>query len=297
MRADPSLAPAIQSFMLFCRIEKGLAANTLAAYQRDLDGFCRWLSGSGRAPWDPETFRGYLDHLYHSGLAPRSIARQLTTLRNWTRFLAAEGRIDHDPAALLLAPRTGKPLPKPLSRAQTEALLSAPAADQPGGLRDRAIVALFYSSGLRVSELCALRVGDLLAAQGLVRVEGKGGKERLVPVGREALVALERYLQEARGKLLGGRSSPYLFVSNRGGLLRRQAVWRSLRGYGVAAGAERVSPHRLRHSFATHLLEGGADLRSVQTMLGHADISTTQIYTQVARAQLKRTLLAHHPRA
>ncbi len=297
MSADCPVAPAIQSFIGFCRIEKGLSANTLAAYQRDLGEFGHWVTEGGHAPFEPATFRLFLDSLYARGLAARSIARHLTTLRNWTRYLVTEGRIQHDPAALLVAPRTGRSLPKPLGRQDLEAMATAPPAGNPAGVRDRAILALLYSSGLRVSELCTLRPGDLLTAQGLVRVQGKGSKQRLVPVGREALDAIEAYLQTARPALLRGRPSPFLFVSNRGLALRRQVVWRSLRQYGMETGSAGVSPHRLRHSFATHLLEGGADLRSVQTMLGHADIGTTQIYTQVARSELKRVLLTHHPRA
>jgi integrase/recombinase XerD len=296
MSADCPVAPAIQSFLGFCRIEKGLAANSVAAYRRDLERFAEWTSRYPGDPWEASALRAYTDQLYAQGLAPRTIARQLTALRNCTRFLVSEGKLSRDPAALLIAPRTGRSLPKPLGRAETEALTAAPDPDQDSGIRDRAIIALLYSSGLRASELCGLRPGDLMIAEGVLRVQGKGNKQRLVPVGREAIAAIEAYVAGARGKLLRGKACPFLFVGNRGRALSRQILWGILRRHGIAAGAAGVSPHRLRHSFATHLLEGGADLRSVQTMLGHADIGTTQIYTQVAASHLRKVLLKHHPR-
>ncbi len=289
----------VQAFLSYCRIEKGLADNTIEAYRRDLERFCTfWLSEGRQELPDASAVRGYVDSLRASGLSSRSIARNLSALRNFCGFLLREGILRRDPMARAPLLRQWRTLPNYLSLPEVEALIAAPDCGRPNGLRDRAMIGLLYASGLRVSELCQLQVSDLNRELGVVRVIGKGNKQRLVPVGREALQAVEAYLREARGRLLKGRSSPYLFVSARGRPLSRQAFWKLLGGYAARAGlGKRLSPHTVRHSFATHLLEGGADLRSVQLMLGHADISTTQIYTHVLRSRLRQTFDEHHPRA
>lgn len=293
------LALAVQAYLDFCRVEKGLAALSMEAYASDLEQFGRWAAqhSPGELPGS-EAVRGYLDFLYASGLAPRSVARHLTTLRNFFRFLLSEGSISQDPTALIPLPRQWRTLPKHLNQQQVTQLADAPAPDKSTGLRDRAMVDLLYASGLRVSELCRAEISDLNLEMGLIRVFGKGSKQRLVPVGQTALESIRAYLEAGRGRLLKGRQSKYLFVTARGGALTRQGFWKALGIHGRQAGlAQALSPHVLRHTFATHLLEGGADLRSVQTMLGHADISTTQIYTHVMRSRLRQTIENHHPRA
>ncbi len=298
----PSPAPysaEIQAFLDYCRIEKGLSANSLDAYGRDLARFAAGCPpGHGQRLPGADEIRKYLDSLYKAGLESRSVARHLTTLRNFFGFLLREGRAERDPTAYLVAPKQWQNLPTYLSHKEIERLLEAPDAARPTGVRDRAMLALLYSSGLRVSELCELQLSDFNEDLGVVRVMGKGNKQRLVPAGRPAIAAVEAWRQSARPALLRGRTSRFLFVTARGGRLTRQAFWKALAGYGRKVGIFRhLTPHVLRHSFATHLLEGGADLRSVQTMLGHADISTTQIYTHVLRSRLRRTVDEHHPRA
>ena len=290
----------IRAYLDFCRIEKGLAALTIDAYSRDLlqfDDWCRKQGTSAEVPSD-EHLRRYLDSLYDSGLAGRSIGRHLVSLRNFYRFLLAENQISHDPTALVPLPRQGKALPKFLNRQQVENLTSPTDLEGPLRVRDSAMCELLYASGLRVSELCRLETADLNAELGVLRVLGKGNKQRMVPVGQQALSAIETYLAEARPLILKSRVSKHLFVTARGGPLTRQGFWKALGLRGRRAGIfEGLSPHVLRHTFATHLLEGGADLRSVQTMLGHSDISTTQIYTHVARSRLRQVVDQHHPRA
>lgn len=289
----------ILAFLDFCRIEKGLSKNTLDAYRRDLERFAGFAqpSSSAQLP-DRNELAAYVDGLYRAGLSSRSIARHITTLRNFYKFLVQQGVVAVDPASWLASPKQWASLPKYLSVRQVEALIASPSADKPTGLRDRAMMELLYAAGLRVSELCQLELADLNRELGVVRVQGKGGRQRLVPVGKSALAAVEIYLNQGRPALLRGRGSRYLFVTARGGRLTRQAFWKLLRGYGKRVGVfHGLTPHVLRHTFATHLLEGGADLRSVQTMLGHADISTTQIYTHVMRSRLKRIVEEHHPRA
>jgi integrase/recombinase XerD len=285
------------AFLNFCRLEKGLSANSLEAYSLDLARFTAFLGESGELP-GAEGLRHYLDHLYQSGLNTRSIARHLTTVRGLYGFLLREGVISTDATEYLAAPRQWQTIPKFLNLEDIEKIIQATDATRPTGLRDRAMLELLYATGLRVSELCRLGVGDCNADMGLVRTTGKGNKQRLVPAGREALLAVKAYLETGRPTLLKGRASRYLFVTARGGCLTRQAFWKLLAGYGRKAGIfHGLTPHVLRHSFATHLLEGGADLRSVQVMLGHADISTTQIYTHVMRSRLRQTVEEHHPRA
>jgi len=286
-----------QAFLSFCRVEKGLTVNTVAAYSRDLERYAEFASKI-QAETDQLLVRSYLDHLYKEGLSSRSIARHLTTLRNFYRFQLREGLIDSDPVGTVPLPRQWRQIPKQLSAEQAGSLLAAPDAGTPKGLRDRAMLELLYASGPRVSELCGIQLKDINLELGVVRITGKGRKQRLVPAGKSALEAVRRYLECGRGPLLKGRVSPYLFVTARGGPLTRQAFWTTIRGYGRQAGIRQpLTPHLVRHSFATHLLEGGADLRSVQTMLGHADISTTQIYTHVLRTRLRKTVDEHHPRA
>ena len=294
-RAPSPLTKEALSFLQFCRLEKGLSANTLDAYQGDLERFSIFAHPS---PISPEVVRGYLDSLYAAKLSSRSIARHLTTLRNFSAFLEREGLISGDPVGSVPLPRQARRLPKRLSETEVEALLAPVAEQTQESLRDRAMMHLAYASGLRVSELCRAELRGLDLERGLIRVLGKGNKQRLVPVGREALAAVEEYLRHGRGKLLGARPSPFLFVTARGGPMTRQRFWQIIAARGKAAGiAQPLTPHLMRHTFATHLLEHGADLRSVQTMLGHADISTTQIYTHVLQSRLRQTVEAHHPRA
>lgn len=297
MQPVASLSAQVASFLDFCRIEKGLAKTSVDSYRLDLERFLTKLHHHDNLE-DPTCLRRYLDSLYEDGMASRSIARHLTTLRNFYRFLLEKGAISTDPTELLTAPKQWQSLPKYLNNQQINNLITAPDLTRPQGLRDRAMLEFLYATGLRVSELCRVKVSDLEMNMGFVRVVGKGNKHRIVPVGKAALEAVTRYLEAGRNRLLKGRASPYLFVTNRAGALSRQSFWKLLGGYGKQAGIfHDLTPHVLRHTFATHLLEGGADLRSVQTMLGHADISTTQIYTHVMRSRLRKTVDEHHPRA
>ncbi len=292
----PLLSSSISSFLDYCRVEKGLATNTLEAYSRDLKTLEEFQKPVSAIP-GLEELRRYLDSLYAAGLSSRSIARRTATLRNFYRFLASEGKIEADPTERLVAPKQWQNIPKFLNRDQIDQLLAAPGAAKPTGVRDHAMLELLYATGLRVSELCAVRIADLDFERGILRTVGKGNKQRIAPVGKPALAAVRAYLETARPSLLKGRASPFLFITARGGRLTRQAFWKLLVGYGKKAGIfHDLTPHAIRHTFATHLLEGGADLRSVQTMLGHADISTTQIYTHVMRSRLRRTIEQHHPR-
>jgi integrase/recombinase XerD len=298
MKPVASLAAAAEAFLSYCRIERGLSANSIAAYRRDLARYVAYVEAGGGASTGPDQLRSYLDRLRAGGLSSRSIARHLSTLRSFYRFLLREEQVRSDPTAPLTSPRVWKNLPKYLTKSEIESLVEAVSGSRPTAVRDRAMIELLYASGLRVSELCQVRVGDLDLDLGLVRVLGKGGRERVVPVGRAALAAVSAYLATSRPALLKGRVSPYLFVTARGDRMTRQGFWKSLAAYGRKAGLrKRLSPHVLRHSFATHLLEGGADLRSVQTMLGHADISTTQVYTHVMQSHLKSVVDRHHPRS
>jgi len=295
---EGGIRAGVRSYLDYCRVEKGLAANTLEAYARDLDKFLSYFEpGDGEIP-EVEGVRKYIDSLYESGLSGRSIARHLTTLRGLYGFLLREGWVAEDATALLAAPRQWRNLPKYLTEEEINRILEAPDGSKPTGLRDRAMLQLLYATGLRVSELCAVQMSDLAPEYGVIRITGKGSKQRMAPVGREALRAIEEYLASGRPALLRGRASGHLFVTARGGKMTRQGFWKLLREHGKRAGIFRkLTPHVVRHSFATHLLERGADLRSVQTMLGHADISTTQIYTHVLKSRLRKTVDEHHPRA
>ena len=302
MAASSHVSPmeaAARDFLTFCRLEKGLAANSLDAYSRDVARFAEYLAKAGEeAIPGPEALLVYLNSMYRDGLGSRSIARHLATLRNLFRFLLEEKRIESDPTEHVRTPKQWQTIPHFLNLEQVDKLLEAPPADSPTGVRDRAMLQLLYASGLRVSELCLVRSSDLDPRLGVLRVTGKGNKQRLVPVGLQALQYIEHYQNAARGALLKGRKSPYLFVTARGSAMTRQGFWKLLAAHGRQAGIfHNLSPHVLRHSFATHLLERGADLRSVQTMLGHADISTTQIYTHVMRSRLRQVVDQHHPRS
>jgi integrase/recombinase XerD len=296
-RTAADLRSQTSAYLTHCRVEKGLSSNSLSAYASDLARFTAFTGENGQLP-ETEGIRHYLDHLYQSGLGSRSVGRHLTTLRNFYGFLLREGRIAADPTEHLRAPRQWQNIPKFLNLEEIEKIIKAPDASKAIGLRDRAMMELLYASGLRVSELCKVCIGDLNLELGVLRTTGKGNKQRLVPVGKAAVLAVQAYLDTGRAALLKGKASKYLFITARGGCLTRQAFWKLLAGYGRKAGIFRgLTPHVLRHSFATHLLEGGADLRSVQVMLGHADISTTQIYTHVLRSRLRDTVEKHHPRA
>jgi integrase/recombinase XerD len=300
MRTVAALAVRIKTFLDFCRIEKGLAPNSIEAYRRDLEGFQAYIAGTGGAAEIPETaeVRAYLETLHAGGLSPRSIARHTTTLRNFYQYLLREGVTGADPTESLPLPKQWTTIPKYLNLEEINRMIEAPDQAKPTGARDRAMIELLYATGLRVSELCGVGMTDLEPDLGIIRVMGKGSKERLVPVGKEALAAIRTYLDGARGALLKGRASRYLFVTARGGKLSRKSFWKLLIRHGKTAGIfHGLTPHVIRHSFATHLVERGADLRSVQTMLGHADISTTQIYTHVVRSRLREEFDRHHPRA
>lgn len=298
MTTEGALSPAAEAFLTYARVEKGLAALSLSAYSLDLKDFQRFCETRKEdgLPGE-ETVRQYFDALAGRGLSSRSIARRLSTLRSFYRFLLGEGRISEDPTAILPSPRQWQNLPKYLNPQQVEDLLAAPDASTPTGCRDRAMLEVLYACGLRVSELCTLKVTDVNLQLGFLRVTGKRNKQRLVPIGSKARECVEAYQESARSAILKSKSSPYLFVTQRGGAMTRQGFWKLLGGHGRTAGIfNRLTPHVVRHSFATHLLDRGADLRSVQSMLGHADIATTQIYTHVLRSRLRTVVDTHHPR-
>jgi integrase/recombinase XerD len=291
----------IEAYLDDLWLQRGLAANSLSAYRRDLARFARWLheraNGISLRTASAADLGEYLAALYQQGYSARSAARLLSCLRGFYRFLVERGLAARDPTLQLKQPKIGRPLPGTLTEAEVEALLRAPDCGHPIGLRDRAMLEVLYATGLRISELVGLRVSMLNMRQGVVRVIGKGSKERLVPVGEEALAWSARYLANARPELLRGRHGDVLFPSRLGRPMTRQTFWHAIQRYAAQAGIVRsISPHTLRHAFATHLLNHGADLRAVQLMLGHADLSTTQIYTQVAQQRLKALHAAHHPR-
>lgn len=290
----------LSSFLNYLRVEKGLSDNTLQAYRRDMEKF---VAFAGKRKLHVTEVRrehvvDFLRLLYRSKLDSRSVARHLVTIRHFFRFSLAEGIVSDDPAATIESPKFRQSLPEFLSLEEVDRLLRQPDTSDLVGLRDKAMIELMYSTGLRVSELCGLQIADLSVDPGCLRCIGKGNKERLVPVGRQALEAVQKYLREARPKLLRESISGYLFVNQQGRKINRIAFWKILSEYGRKAHLRKaLTPHMLRHSFATHLLDRGADLRSVQMMLGHSDISTTQIYTHVVEERLKQVYKAHHPRA
>ncbi|MDR2614373.1 MAG: site-specific tyrosine recombinase XerD [Candidatus Accumulibacter sp.] len=299
------VAPAdlaeIDAFCDTLWLEDGLAKASLSSYRSDLMLFARWLTERGIAPLlaaDDLALIGFVAALSQTKRAS-SQARCISTLRRFYRYLLVHGRIGRDPTLKIAMPVKPARLPKVLSERDVEALLTAPSVDAPLGLRDRAMLETLYATGLRVSELVGLKLHEVSFDMNVVRVFGKGDKERLVPLGEQAVDWLHRYLEEARPELLGGRQTDALFVTARAGGMTRQAFWQLVKRYALAAdiAPARLSPHVLRHAFATHLLNHGADLRVVQLLLGHSDISTTQIYTHVARERLKTLHARHHPRA
>jgi integrase/recombinase XerD len=291
----------LEPFNDFLLLEQGASPRTHEAYSRDLARFVGYSVGRGAAsPPDVTSrlLREYLYHLKDLGLAPASIRRNVSSLRTYFKFLIGEGHIARDPSERLESPKRWRSLPEVLTVAEIDRLLAAPLLDDPLVFRDRAMLELAYGAGLRVSEWISIGLRDLMFDDGLVRVFGKGSKERLVPIGRRAIGALATYVRELRPRLEQGEGKGVLFLNARGEPLTRMGAWKILRKYVERAGIEKhVSPHTLRHSFATHLLEGGADLRAVQEMLGHADISTTQIYTHVDREYLRSVHRQFHPRA
>jgi integrase/recombinase XerD len=292
-------ARAIDDFAAALWLEDGLAANTLAAYRRDLTLYAAWLASAERRPLDTTTEPDLLAYRVarHAGSKATSDNRRLTVFKRYFRWALRERAIGADPTLKLGSARQPMRVPKTLSEAQVEALLGAPDTDTPLGLRDRTMLELMYASGLRVSELVTLKSVHLSLSDGALRVTGKGSKERLVPFGDEAHAWITRYLAEARGVILGRQASDALFVTARGGPMTRQMFWKLIKAHALNGGVQvPLSPHTLRHAFATHLLNHGADLRAVQMLLGHADISTTTIYTHVARERLKQLHAAHHPR-
>jgi integrase/recombinase XerD len=295
------LPALVDEFLSTLTVERGVADNTLAAYSRDLRRYLAFLAGNGvSSPGEVSLahLQAFLVSLRDSGLSPRSAARTISALRTFHRFLAVQGYVQSDPTSLLRTPRVPRSLPNVLSGDEVERLLQAPDISKPRGLRDRAMLELLYATGLRVSELLSLSLTALDPTVGFVRCLGKGAKERVVPVGSSALTWLSEYLTRGRPSLATGRHTSLLFLGRGDRRLTRQAFWKSVRSYAGRAGiSKRITPHTLRHSFATHLLEHGADLRSVQMMLGHADISTTQIYTHVGRARLREIHERFHPRS
>jgi integrase/recombinase XerD len=293
----------IDTYLRHLQAVRRLSANTLESYARDLrslDEFARGRQREARA-LDRRLLEAWVRGLMSEGRAPSSVARSIAGVRGFYKFLVMDGRLAADPASELRAPRAFKALPKYLSLEDVDRLIDAPDAGEPAGLRDRAMIELLYATGLRVSELVALRPQDLRLEAGYLTCTGKGGKQRIVPVGDAAKQWLERYIREARPALLDGRKAgrapATLFVNARGGRLSRSGFWRLLTGHGRRAGIRgALSPHVVRHSFATHLLERGADLRAIQMMLGHADLSTTQIYTHVLEARLRTVYDRFHPR-
>ena len=284
----------VDRFLQYLRIEKGLSANTLDSYGRDLVLYCEYLDEADLASAQPADISAFVSFLYSRGLKARSTARALTAIRGLYRFLMLEGEGQDNPTAVVDIPKSWVPLPHFLTFKEVDRLLAAPRAEEPAGLRDRAMLEVLYATGLRVSELVGLKVDALDLDSGFVRCMGKGSKERIVPLGASAVRAVQEYVAKGRKKQI----SPYLFLNYRGQRLTRGGLWLILKTYGKRAKiGKKISPHMLRHSFATHLLERGADLRAVQMMLGHSDISTTQIYTHVIRERLKQVYKTHHPRA
>jgi integrase/recombinase XerD len=299
---DPvtDLPSAVASFLDYVRVEKGLAPNSVTSYQQDLRKFVQYLQKSNLEleKVRHEHIRKFLETLYRQDLKARSVARHLAALRHFFRFLVKEGKLTADPAREVEAPKLDQSLPKYLSSAEVDTLLAQPDAATPAGLRDRAMLELLYATGMRVSELLSVRWEDFEPNLGIVRCVGKGRKERLIPVGKSALRAVETYVLHGRSSFLKKPGVPFMFLNVLGGRLSRVGFWKILGAYGRRGGIHTaLTPHMIRHSFATHLLERGADLRSIQMMLGHSDISTTQIYTHVLKERLRQVYQSHHPRA
>lgn len=302
-RADEvkGMDDALEQFVHFLKVEKGLAKNTVEAYHRDIFFYLMFLRRQGICCWEDSRQEHILQYLLlqrRAGKSSASLARLTASLRNFYKFLWAEKRISHNPAQDLPTPKRDQRLPHVLTTAEVDALLNAPRRDTPLGLRDVAMLELLYATGMRVSELVSLRVSDLQLEMGFIKCIGKGSKERIIPVGQLAVAAVDAYLTRGRSHLLKGKTSDVLFLNARGEPLSRQGFWKLIKRYARQAHITKpITPHVLRHSFATHLLENGADLRAVQEMLGHADISTTQIYTHVSHAKIRDTYRSAHPRA
>ena len=297
----PNIAPeaAIDRFLDAIWMERGLSANTLAAYRADLTALDKWFEGRGAILSDA-TRADILEFIawrVEMGARPRSTARQLSSFRRYYRFLVREGVIKEDPTVDIAMPKIGRTLPKTLTEEEVESLLRAPDVRDPLGYRDRAMLELLYATGLRVSELISLKLGQVNLNQGVIRIVGKGNRERLIPLGEEAQLWLEQFVAGARNEILLERHTDYAFPTRRGNCMTRQAFWHIIKRYAAKANIEKeLSPHSVRHAFATHLLNHGADLRVVQMLLGHSDLSTTQIYTHVARERMKELHADHHPR-
>lgn len=291
----------IHEFINYLSVERGLAVNTLESYGRDLRQYSQYLQRDDDSDLDSVsrgTILNYLLHLQTQGKATATIARRLAALKAFYQFLVREKMIKNDPTANLESPKLEKRLPKVLTVAEVERLLAQPSGSEPSGIRDRAMLELLYATGLRVSELVSLDLADVNLETGYIKCSGKGSKERIVPLGSLAIISCREFLSHARGRLVKEQSEKALFVNHHGHRLTRQGFWKIVKRYADEAGIEKeITPHTLRHSFATHLLENGADLRSVQEMLGHADISTTQIYTHVTKGRLKEVYARAHPRA
>ncbi len=294
----------VSSFIDYLKVEKGLAALTVSAYTRDIGQFAAFLDSHRRTLLNgrKEDIRGFIQQLFANSVDGRSVARKLSALRHLYRFLLLDKRIDRDPTLNIPLPKQWKILPKALAREEVETMLRANISQSKGkgsealAVRNRAMLEVFYAGALRVSEIISLKIEDVKLDMGYVLVRGKGDKERIVPLGRTAQESLAQYLREARPKLTAGKSSPLLFIARGAKKLTRQRVWQMVGAASSSAGRH-ASPHMLRHSCATHMVENGADLRTVQTILGHADISTTQVYTHVALDRLKSVYAKHHPRA
>ena len=312
LKAENGGAPAgedaerlVGDFLAYLDLERGLSRNTLAAYRSDLHQYAAYLARHGLSVQDtrPADLTDFLDELAQGRdgrppVAPTTLGRKVACLRSFYRHLRLEETIAHDPTADLHGPRKPQRLPRVLSREEVRRLLEQPRGSAPLALRDRALLEVMYACGLRASEAVGLELGDLDLEEGLLRARGKGSKERIVPVGRQALAALSVYLRSARPELVAGRAQTRLLVNHRGGELTRQGLYKIVQGHARRAGLEeKMSPHTLRHSFATHLLAGGADLRAVQEMLGHASIATTQIYTRVELSRLREVHARFHPRS
>jgi len=294
-----SIDPAVSRFLDAVWMERGLSSNTLAAYRADLTALSRWLSerGTPMVRTTRQDLQDFIAWRVEAGARPRSTARQLSSFRRFFRHLLREGALKDDPTAQIAMPKIGRSLPKSLTEEEVEALLGAPAVGDPLGNRDRTMLEVLYATGLRVSELVNLRYSQVNLNQGVIRILGKGNRERLIPLGEEAVRWLNEFTRTARGEILLERQTDYLFPTRRGDRMTRQAFWHIIKRYARKAGVDReLSPHTLRHAFATHLLNHGADLRVVQMLLGHSDLSTTQIYTHVARERMKDLHAAHHPR-
>lgn len=291
--------PLVSRFLDAVWMERGLSSNTLAAYRADLTALTRWLAERGvvTVKTSRADLQDFIAFRVHAGARPRSTARQLSSFRRFFRYLVREGTVKEDPTAQIAMPKIGRSLPKSLTEEEVESLLSAPVVSDPLGSRDRTMLELLYATGLRVSELVNLRSAQVNLNQGVIRILGKGNRERLIPLGEEAVRWITDFGRGPRTEILLERQTDYLFPTRRGDRMTRQAFWHIIKRYARKAGVNKeLSPHTLRHAFATHLLNHGADLRVVQMLLGHSDLSTTQIYTHVARERLKELHSQHHPR-